>query len=52
MAILAKAKIGRDYRLTLPQEVRGFMELSEGDEIVFYSVAGQRGRVCFRRSSG
>lgn len=52
MAILATARVGKDYRITLPQEVREFLELEVGEEIVFYSVASQKGRVCFRKSSG
>ena len=49
MTILATAKIGQNFRVTLPQEVRDVLSLSEDDEIVFYSVEGEEGRVCFRK---
>ena len=52
MVILTTTKVGRSYRVTLPQEVRELLELREGDEIVFFTVRGQRGRICFRKSSG
>jgi AbrB family looped-hinge helix DNA binding protein len=51
MVVLTTTKVGRSYRVTLPQEVRELLELREGDEIVFFTVRGQRGRVCFRKSS-
>lgn len=50
MAVLAKGRIGRDFRVTLPREVREFLELKEGEEILFYTVEGQIGRVCFRKA--
>jgi AbrB family looped-hinge helix DNA binding protein len=49
MTVLASTKIGKNFRVTLPQEVRDFLSLSEDDEIVFYSVEGEKGRVCFRK---
>ncbi len=52
MAILAIARVGKDYRVTIPKEVREFLGLEVGEEIVFYSVAAQKGRVCFRKSGG
>jgi AbrB family looped-hinge helix DNA binding protein len=52
MVVLTTTKVGRSYRITLPQEVRDALELMEGDEIVFFTVRGQRGRICFRKSSG
>ncbi|RJS75486.1 AbrB/MazE/SpoVT family DNA-binding domain-containing protein [Candidatus Bathyarchaeota archaeon] len=50
MAILATAKISRDFRVTIPKEVRDMLELDAGDELVFFTVAGSKGRVCFRKS--
>ena len=50
MAILSSGKVGKDFRITLPREVREFLELVEGEELVFYTVEGQKGRVCFRKS--
>ena len=49
MTVLATTKIGQNFRVTLPQEVRDILSLSEEDEIVFYSVEGEEGRVCFRK---
>jgi AbrB family looped-hinge helix DNA binding protein len=51
MVVLTTTKVGRSYRVTLPQEVRELLELREGDEIVFFTVRGQRGRVCLRKIS-
>ena len=51
MTILASTKIGQNFRVTLPQEVRDILSLSEEDEIVFYSVEGEEGRVSFRKRS-
>ncbi len=51
MSILATAKISRDFRVTIPKEVREFLELEEGEEIVFFEVEGMLGRVCFRKAS-
>ena len=52
MAILATASIGKDFRITIPREVREFLKLKEGDEVIFFSVARQRGRACLRKSTG
>lgn len=52
MAVLAKAKVGRDFRVTVPQEVREHLQLNEGEELVFFTIEDQRGRVCFRVSRG
>jgi AbrB family looped-hinge helix DNA binding protein len=49
MTVLATTKIGQNFRMTLPQEVRDLLSLSEDDEIVFFSVEGEEGRVCFRK---
>lgn len=49
MVVLATAKVRQDFRVTLPKEVRKFLELKRGDEVVFFTVEGWKGRVCFRR---
>ena len=49
MTVLASTKIGQNFRVTLPQEVRDLLSLSEDDEIVFYSVEGEEGRISFRK---
>ena len=49
MTVLATSKIGQNFRLTLPQEVRDFLEVDEGTELVFYTRANQPGRVCIRK---
>jgi len=51
MAVLATARVGREFRVTLPREVRGCLKLDEGDEIVFYTIQGERGRVCIRKGA-
>ena len=51
LAILAVARVGRDFRVTLPREVRDHLELKEGDELVWFTTEGFTGRVCFRKGS-
>ena len=51
MTILATTKVGKDFRLTVPKQVRDALELKAGEELVFYTVRGRKGRVCFRKSS-
>lgn len=50
MAVLATARVGRDFRVTIPKEVRELLELSEGEEIVFFARRGTKGRACFRKT--
>ena len=49
ISILATAKVSAGFRATIPKEVRDFLELNEGDEIVFFKVGEKAGRVCFRK---
>ncbi len=49
MTILAAAKVSAGFRVTIPKEAREFLDMEEGDEIVFFTVEGMRGRVCFRK---
>jgi AbrB family looped-hinge helix DNA binding protein len=51
MTVLATAKVGKSFRLTIPKEVRDVLELKLGEELVFYTVRGRKGRICFRKSS-
>ncbi len=51
MTVLASTKIGQNFRVTLPQEVRDLLSLTVDDEIVFYSVEGEEGRISFRKRS-
>lgn len=51
MVVLATAKVGKDFRVTLPKEVRELLELEEGGELVFFTVEDFKKRVCFRKSS-
>jgi len=51
MTILTTAKISKGFRVTIPKEVRKFLELEEGDEIVFYTVKEMLTRVYFRKAS-
>jgi len=50
MAVLATGSVGRNFRVTLPREVRDYLELKEGEELVFYTLGDQKGRVCFRKA--
>jgi len=52
MTVLATAKVSKGFRVTIPKEARELLELEEGDEIVFFSVEGMLGRVCFRKATG
>ena len=38
MTILTSAKISKFFLVSIPKEIREFMELEEGDEIVFLTV--------------
>lgn len=49
--ILGRGKIGRGFRLTIPREVRDYLGLEEGEELIFYSIEGLEGRVCIRKGS-
>lgn len=49
MTILETAKIGKNFRITLPKEVRESLDLREGGEIVFFTVEDFEGRICFRK---
>ena len=49
MTVLAIAKASQDFRVTIPKEVRELLELEQGDEVVFFTVKGWKGRVCFRK---
>ena len=49
MSILATVKVSKGFRVTIPKEAREFLEIEEGDEIVFFTVEGMQGRVCFRK---
>lgn len=50
MAVLTIVKIGRDFRVTIPKEVRELLELEESGELVFFKTEGWKGRVCLRKS--
>ena len=47
---MATGRVGRDFRVTLPREVREFLELEEGEELVFFTIGERKGRVCFRKA--
>jgi AbrB family looped-hinge helix DNA binding protein len=49
MVVLAAGKVGREFRVTLPKEVRELLGLKEGDKLVFFTAEGWKGHVCFRK---
>jgi AbrB family looped-hinge helix DNA binding protein len=49
MTILDTTKVGRDFRVTIPKEARELLELKEGDELVFFTIRGRKGHICFRK---
>ena len=49
MVVLASVKVGRNYRITLPKEVRDHLNLDENSEILFFTISGEKGRICCRK---
>ncbi len=49
MTVLAEAMISRNFRVTIPKEVREHLKLAEGNKLIFFTVAELKERVCFRR---
>ncbi|MGD8566143.1 MAG: AbrB/MazE/SpoVT family DNA-binding domain-containing protein [Candidatus Bathyarchaeota archaeon] len=49
MGVIAIVKMGQDFRLTLPKEVREMLRLEKGSELVFFAVEGFKARVCIRK---
>jgi AbrB family looped-hinge helix DNA binding protein len=49
MAILASAKVGKNYRITLPNEVRKHLDLNEDSTVIFFTISNEKGRVSFRK---
>lgn len=50
MTIITTTKISKDFRITIPKEIRKKLELNEGDEIVFFTLEGKIKRMCFRKA--
>jgi AbrB family looped-hinge helix DNA binding protein len=50
MTVLAVAKVSKKYRITLPIEVREFLNVTEGSNLLFFSIEDKKGRVCIRKS--
>jgi AbrB family looped-hinge helix DNA binding protein len=50
MAVLAVAKVSKKYRITLPIEVRDFLNVTEGSNLLFFTIEDTKGRVCIRKS--
>lgn len=49
MTVLSTAKVDKRFRVTIPKEVREALKLTENSELIFFTVADWKGRVCFRR---
>ncbi|UCH37325.1 MAG: AbrB/MazE/SpoVT family DNA-binding domain-containing protein [Candidatus Bathyarchaeota archaeon] len=49
MVVLTSAKIRKGYRITLPKEVREHLNLTETSEVLFFTIPGEKGRICFRK---
>ena len=52
MGVLAVIKVGGEFRITLPKEVREYLHLTENSEIIFYGLEDMKGRVYIRRGKG
>lgn len=50
MTVLATGSVRRNFRVTLPSEVRDYLDLEEGEELIFFTIGDQKGRVCFRKA--
>jgi AbrB family looped-hinge helix DNA binding protein len=50
LTVLAIAKVGHGFRVTIPKEARELLELEEGDELLFYKTKGWIKRVCLRKN--
>ncbi len=50
MTVITSTKVGRDFRVTLPKEVREMLQLKEGDEVIFYTMERIIKRVCMRKA--
>ena len=49
MVILASAKVDKKFRITIPKDVRQLLSLTANSELIFFTVAEWKERVCFRK---
>jgi len=49
MPVMARTRVGRYYRTTIPREVRKLLELRENDEVEWVF---ENGEVCVRKARG
>ena len=49
MTVLAVAKVSKKYRITLPIEVRDFLNVTEGSNLIFFTVEGMKGRGLYKK---
>ncbi|MBA7496274.1 hypothetical protein ES702_06873 [subsurface metagenome] len=49
MVILASAKVDKKFRITIPKEIRQLLNLTANSELIFFTVAEWKERVCFRK---
>ncbi|MEA2090454.1 MAG: AbrB/MazE/SpoVT family DNA-binding domain-containing protein [Thermoproteota archaeon] len=50
MTVLGTAKVSSGFRITLPKETREYLKLKEGEKLIFYTLEGKLGRICFRKT--
>jgi AbrB family looped-hinge helix DNA binding protein len=50
MVILATTKVDKKFRITIPKEIRELLKLTANSELIFFTVAEWKERVCFRKA--
>ena len=50
MVIVASVKVDKQCRITIPKEIRQLLHLTADSELIFFTVAEWKERVCFRKA--
>jgi AbrB family looped-hinge helix DNA binding protein len=50
VVILTTVKVDKQYRITLPKAIREQLQLTTDSELIFFTVAEWKERVCFRKA--